>query len=73
MLFEGADSLSENQFVNAFITRAAEDSGESDDNLEREFLNKGLGLPVAELELLRKHVSRPAIVELIVQALDDAR
>lgn len=73
VLFEGADSLSENQFVNAFITRAAEDSGESDDNLEREFLNKGLGLPVAELELLRKHVSRPAIVELIVQALDDAR
>ncbi|QYW05582.1 hypothetical protein pEaSNUABM25_00226 [Erwinia phage pEa_SNUABM_25] len=69
--FEG-DNISSNQFVNAFISRAAEDSQESDENLEREFLNKGLSLPVEELELLRKHITRPAIVELIVQALDEA-
>lgn len=70
-IFEG-ENLSENHFVNAFIQRAAEDSDESDENLEREFLNKGLGLPRNELELLRANITRPAIVELIVQALDDA-
>lgn len=71
-LFEGGESYSENQFVNAFIVRAAEDSEESDENLEREFLNKGISLPASELEILRKHITRPAIVELIVQALADS-
>ncbi len=70
--FEGADQLSSNQFVNAFIVRAAEDSGETDENLEREFLNKGINLPANELETQRQHISRPAIVELIMQALEDA-
>ncbi|QZE56424.1 hypothetical protein pEaSNUABM40_00230 [Erwinia phage pEa_SNUABM_40] len=70
--FEDGDQLSSNQFVNAFIARAAEDSGESDDNLEREFLSRGLGLPVSELEILRANISRPAIVDLIVQAITDA-
>ncbi|UAW53336.1 hypothetical protein pEaSNUABM30_00218 [Erwinia phage pEa_SNUABM_30] len=72
ILFEDGDQYSSNQFVNAFIMRAQEDSGESDDNLEREFLSRGLGLPVSELNILREHITRPAIVELIVQALDDA-
>lgn len=71
-LFEDGENISENQFVNAFVVRAAEDSNESDENLEREFLNRGLNLPKSELELLLKHVTRPAIVELIMQALDDA-
>lgn len=70
--FEGAEQLSENQFVNAFILRAASDSEESDDNLVREFLSRGLSLPVSELKILREHITRPAIVDLIVQALDDA-
>ncbi|QZE60139.1 hypothetical protein pEaSNUABM35_00222 [Erwinia phage pEa_SNUABM_35] len=70
--FEGGTQYSENQFVNAFIVRAAEDSEESDDNLQREFLSRGINLPASELQILRKHVTRPAIVELIVQALDDA-
>ncbi|QZE58101.1 hypothetical protein MPK70_gp225 [Erwinia phage pEa_SNUABM_33] len=72
IIFEGGEQLSSNQFVNAFIMRAQEDSEESDDNLEREFLSRGLGLPVSELNILREHITRPAIVELIVQALDDA-
>lgn len=72
IVFEG-DNVSSNNFVNAFIQRAAENSEESDDNLEREFLTKGLELPRSELELLRKYITRPAIVELIVQALDDAQ
>ncbi|QZE57104.1 hypothetical protein MPK67_gp231 [Erwinia phage pEa_SNUABM_32] len=70
--FEGAEQHSENQFVNAFILRAASDSEESDDNLVREFLSRGINLPVAELKILREHITRPAIVDLIVQALDDA-
>ncbi|AXG67265.1 hypothetical protein HOU09_gp221 [Dickeya phage vB_DsoM_AD1] len=72
IIFEGGEEFSKNQFVNAFIMRAQEDSEESDDNLEREFLSRGLGLPVSELNILREHITRPAIVELIVQALDDA-
>lgn len=71
-IFDGAEQFSENQFVNAFIVRAQEDSEESDENLQREFLNKGLSLPTSELEILRANVTRPAIVELIVQALEDA-
>ncbi|AWY08494.1 hypothetical protein HOT49_gp229 [Erwinia phage vB_EamM_Alexandra] len=70
--FEGGTQYSENQFVNAFIVRAAEDSEESDDNLQREFLSRGINLPVSELQILRQHVKRPVIVDLIVQALDDA-
>ncbi|QZE59471.1 hypothetical protein MPK66_gp227 [Erwinia phage pEa_SNUABM_2] len=70
--FEGGTQYSENQFVNAFIVRAADDSDESDDNLQREFLSRGINLPTSELEILRKHITRPAIVELIMQALDDA-
>ena len=70
--FEGGTQYSENQFVNAFIVRAAEDSEESDDNLQREFLARGINLPESELEILRKHITRPAVVELIMQALDDA-
>ncbi|UAW96716.1 hypothetical protein pEaSNUABM22_00229 [Erwinia phage pEa_SNUABM_22] len=70
--FEGGTQYSENQFVNAFIVRAAEDSEESDDNLQREFLSRGINLPVSELNILREHITRPAIVELIMQALEDA-
>ncbi len=68
--FEG-QSVSDNQFVNAFIERAAENSEESDQNLEREFLNKCMTLTREDLELLRQYVHRPAIVELIVQSIED--
>ncbi|WOL24471.1 hypothetical protein fHeYen902_125 [Yersinia phage fHe-Yen9-02] len=64
------ESLSTNNFVNALIERAA--GGEdSDDNLEREFLSKYDTLSRADLEVLRANISHPALVSLIIDAIED--
>lgn len=64
------DDVSKNMFVNAFIVHCNDDNY-TDSQLESEFFSKGLTLPRSELIILQKYVSRQAIRDLIVQALDD--
>lgn len=68
-LLEGED-VSKNMFVNAFIVHCGDDSY-SDQQLEGEFLAKGMSLPRKELVTLQKYISRQYIRDLIVQAIDD--
>ena len=64
------DDVSKNMFVNAFIAHCNDD-GYTDKQLESEFMAKGLSLPRSELEILQQYVSRQAIRDLVVEAIED--
>lgn len=66
---EGED-ISSNMFVNAFVAHCGNDDY-TDRQLETEFMAKGLALPRKELNILMQYVSRQAIRDLIVQAIED--
>lgn len=66
--FEGAED-GESVFVSAFIDRCA-DEEYSDDQLEAEFLSRGIDLPKPDLQTLAEQITRPAIRELIIQAME---
>lgn len=59
-----------NDFVSAMIDRANDD-GETDETLQREFLTNALNLDADDLERLRKETNRPALTELILQAMEE--
>jgi len=57
-------------FITAMIDRA-NDNDEDDDSLQREFLTRQHVLSLEDLERLRKEVKRPALTEMILEALQE--
>lgn len=57
-------------FITAMIDRA-NDNDEDDDSLQREFLTRQHVLSLDDLERLRKEVKRPALTEMILEALQE--
>lgn len=57
-------------FITAMIDRA-NDNDEDDDALQREFLTRQHVLSLEDLERLRKEVKRPALTEMILEALQE--
>jgi hypothetical protein len=57
-------------FITAMIDRA-NDNDEDDDTLQREFLTRQHVLSLDDLERLRKEVQRPALTEMILEAIQD--
>lgn len=57
-------------FITAMIDRA-NDNDEEDDSLQREFLTRQHVLSLDDLERLRKEVKRPALTEMILEALQE--
>lgn len=57
-------------FITAMIDRA-NDNDEDDDTLQREFLTRQHVLSLDDLERLRKEVKRPALTEMILEAIQE--
>lgn len=56
-------------FVSAFIERCGETSGESDENLVSEFLQRGIDLPKEQMQYMLDNIQREAVREMIIDAM----
>lgn len=65
-------SSAHEDFISAMIDRA-NDNEETDDVLQREFLTHQNNLTLADLERMRKEVKRAALVDLILDELEERR